>query len=1124
MATLANVGIATPTNEPPLVEAGLDQTVDRGTRVALDGSGTRDPDGRIVSYRWEIETPSGRTITPTNENTARTSFTPSRLGRYEVTLVAVDDEDVRRSDTLFVDVTRGDEPSVTVSGSNRASTGTTVTYRAEVRRGSAPLRELVWRVDGEVVAKDDLDDDAADPLTTTFATSGRHEIVATVTDVDNLSASDGNSVDVSDGSNPADGGGTSDSDDGSSGGGTSTSFATRLDPSVEGPKLLTGRAPFDASYRVTGVDERETRSVRWYTDRTAGPRGSRAEIDWQPGDHRLYAVVRYTDGSRDVATFRDGSTDVTVDSAPTASIPSVDGWNGLSGRGLARDEYGNLRSFEIEVDGRTVERWPDRTIGSRGRQVSERAARFAVSDARVNRNHTVTVVAVDARGQRDEITREVAVSGQPEIVSAEFVNGPVDSYHERIDPERYAAKHVLKIDLNGVPKEKVDWYYSPGEADSLAQISTEKYGTSTHYNSNTDILIVNSHWRSDIENRHLLDSRVEVDGRSRISNWEPSKIVVTNSAPELRIDIKPVSYLYPATAWDVVVDASRSFDPDGDDLQYIWKQGAQPASADNTTGRFSAIRFATISLRDGEGHVTRKKFDYLRYVTPPVKMVKLVDQGPYRSNESIKIRVRTADYNLGKNSYSIDLGVGVRNTQSKTIEWRSHRGPVDGERWVHYWTGTIEIPASAYLDSETEEVYVYNEERPEDRTDGRSIPAVTVLNHVSPRYSDIGVDEIRYQVRKPVFNQVRVRSAEKRDRYLHDGYDVESKLTEQQYVAKDRVKVADARYEQRRKDFATSGVRRVFLRTNPEWSAGGSTVETTSKTIRETEWRDNKAGKGEFSGETRRVLASPARYRTKKKYRYTREIEHTGHRTVTYWDTVTRQETYTRRVRKCLSVGCYYTTKTFTRTYTDRVQRSYEDTYTYTTTETETYWAFSDYGAGHEFTGKTRRVKIADAQYETQYRFEVERTVQRTVRTYHATRQIKTQPAEYEWRVIRVFDSVLDAYSAYPKGSKRIESRKVVNSWTMTKRKGMSKEILNEYDDESNVVETRATLTGTRTLGGFDSESANYRVLSQSSFEKSVAQSGARNRQELRNALSDNSGRSCKVVRASYKQECSINA
>ncbi|MGQ9602400.1 MAG: PKD domain-containing protein, partial [Candidatus Bipolaricaulia bacterium] len=48
------------TNRPPIADAGLDQEVDVGERVQLDGSGSFDPDGDSLSYSWAfISKPSG---------------------------------------------------------------------------------------------------------------------------------------------------------------------------------------------------------------------------------------------------------------------------------------------------------------------------------------------------------------------------------------------------------------------------------------------------------------------------------------------------------------------------------------------------------------------------------------------------------------------------------------------------------------------------------------------------------------------------------------------------------------------------------------------------------------------------------------------------------------------------------------------------------------------------------------------------------------------------------------------------------------------------------------------------------------------------------------------------------
>src|SRR5918998_4482835 len=40
---------------PPIVNAGPDQMVNEGDRVSLNGTGSFDPDGEIVTYAWGVE-------------------------------------------------------------------------------------------------------------------------------------------------------------------------------------------------------------------------------------------------------------------------------------------------------------------------------------------------------------------------------------------------------------------------------------------------------------------------------------------------------------------------------------------------------------------------------------------------------------------------------------------------------------------------------------------------------------------------------------------------------------------------------------------------------------------------------------------------------------------------------------------------------------------------------------------------------------------------------------------------------------------------------------------------------------------------------------------------------------
>lgn len=306
VATLAPYGAAAAGNEPPLADAGLDQTVERGATVYLDGTGSVDPDGRIADYEWSVETPDGRTIEPANATAGRTEFAADRLGRYAVTLVVTDDEGAVESDTLYVDVERGDPPSVDVSGEYRPAVGDEVTYTASLERGAAPLSQIVWRADGDVLERRSLSgNQSVDSLDLSFGEPGRHNVSARVLDADDLSATAGNRTIVQPRSPPE--------SDPVDRGESARPLADRHSPVVEGPELLTGEGPFDARYRIGGAPDGAVRSVTWHRDRSAAASGRTAEITWQPGDHDLYAAVTYYDGSREVASFEGGSREVVVD-------------------------------------------------------------------------------------------------------------------------------------------------------------------------------------------------------------------------------------------------------------------------------------------------------------------------------------------------------------------------------------------------------------------------------------------------------------------------------------------------------------------------------------------------------------------------------------------------------------------------------------------------------------------------------------------------------------------------------------------------------------------------------------------------------------------------------------------
>ena len=102
-------------NVPPIANTNPDQRVNEGDLVTLNGSGSFDPDGKIVSYTWGIEDSDDEAppVSLNGQNTSMATFTaPMVAGNvnansYLFELTVTDNDGLKGTNTSKVVVEKG---------------------------------------------------------------------------------------------------------------------------------------------------------------------------------------------------------------------------------------------------------------------------------------------------------------------------------------------------------------------------------------------------------------------------------------------------------------------------------------------------------------------------------------------------------------------------------------------------------------------------------------------------------------------------------------------------------------------------------------------------------------------------------------------------------------------------------------------------------------------------------------------------------------------------------------------------------------------------------------------------------------------------------------------------------
>ena len=111
----------TPANEPPIADAGPDQTADEGRLITLNGSNSTDPDDGIASFNW-VQT-GGSPVTLSDPNGQQTTFTAPDVGSEGACLIfelaVVDNSGLESTDSCVVNVTWLNDPPQADAGTDQ---------------------------------------------------------------------------------------------------------------------------------------------------------------------------------------------------------------------------------------------------------------------------------------------------------------------------------------------------------------------------------------------------------------------------------------------------------------------------------------------------------------------------------------------------------------------------------------------------------------------------------------------------------------------------------------------------------------------------------------------------------------------------------------------------------------------------------------------------------------------------------------------------------------------------------------------------------------------------------------------------------------------------------------------
>jgi len=111
-------------NQQPIANAGSDQTKCQGTLIRLNGSGSSDANGDMLTYKWEwIQKPEGSTATLSSVFDVNPKFTADLQGKYALGLTVSDKYSSSISDTVEITITQNQQPLANAGNDKEVITG-----------------------------------------------------------------------------------------------------------------------------------------------------------------------------------------------------------------------------------------------------------------------------------------------------------------------------------------------------------------------------------------------------------------------------------------------------------------------------------------------------------------------------------------------------------------------------------------------------------------------------------------------------------------------------------------------------------------------------------------------------------------------------------------------------------------------------------------------------------------------------------------------------------------------------------------------------------------------------------------------------------------------------------------